>query len=94
MLGTTTSAFAQALAARRNTRHQHCCRVGELVALLDPDSRADIIDALAEPIQTISHVAIADALHTVLADLGIKETVSKSTVGDHRNNRNNRHEIS
>lgn len=92
-MGTTTSAFAQALAARRNTRNGHCCRVGELVNLLDPDSRTDIIEALAQPIHTISHVEIVDALHTVLADLGITETVSKSTIGDHRNNRNDRHEI-
>lgn len=77
----TTTAFAEALASTKKTK-EHCCKVGELVDLLDPDSRADAVAAVADV--TVGHSSIAAALVAALKQAGHDVDMAPSTVGRHR----------
>lgn len=76
----TTSAFAKAIAERR--KDKHCCRVGEILAVIDDASRTDAIAALANTREPASEVAAA--LSAVAAGIGSDLSVSDKTVRNHR----------
>lgn len=74
-MGTTTTAFAEALAIKPKVGAQ--CSVTTLLEGLDTDTRAEVEAALDDP--TIGHMRIVTALKAIGHEIGV------SSIGRHRN---------